>query len=154
MALATGSQTIFARLPIPPPQSHSNRCTYPHYVQAVYFDVLSALDKASLAVLQVPKLPTFSWHRDPKPSQRQNMAYPLLRLLLLHKILCSSVRSVVACWPCLWPLPTRTFHVPTCLCSCCKVVIATVPQVALRQMQHVAHLPSHIDALFSATAST
>jgi hypothetical protein len=47
---------------------------YPNYDQAVYFDVLSALDKASLVVLQMTKFtPSFK-------TPRNLMAYPLLCL--------------------------------------------------------------------------
>jgi hypothetical protein len=72
------------------------------------------------------------------------------KLLVFHKILCSCVLSVVACWPRMWPQTSRTLHVPTCpcLCSCHKVLIATVPQDALGQMQHLTYLQNRVDALF------
>jgi hypothetical protein len=82
----------------------------PNYLKVLYFDVLSALDKASLSVHQVATFNPFTWH----PSQTQATLWTTTCFASLpneapisYKILCACAFSVVKWLPCMWPQNQR-----------------------------------------------
>jgi hypothetical protein len=120
----------------------------------VYLDIVPALDKASLPLLQIAKFTPTSRQQHPKskPPYSVPPASPPLptKLPLLRNILFTCILSVVPCWPCMWPQPTRTFHAHSPMFS---------PQGAychysLDQMQNLGYIQNRINALSTATAST
>jgi hypothetical protein len=66
----------------------------------MYFGVLPALDKESLAVLQKAKLTPFSWHQHPKPSHVK--AYSLLCLPAVCPSFASDVSPSMGCSKAPW----------------------------------------------------
>jgi hypothetical protein len=110
------------------------------------------LTREALRCFRWPNSPPFSGHQHHKTKPPLGLSSATLpcpmNLLLFHKILCAFVLSVVTFWPCMWPQATQTCHVPVCLCSCHKALIATGSKEAFEEM-HLAYLQNHIEALLS-----
>jgi hypothetical protein len=122
----------------------------------MYFHDLSALDKATLAVLQTAKFTHIfmaqTLHIQASLRPNPCFAYFPNECPFFCKIWCLCEHSVLACWRLsTWPQSTKTFPAPSCPSQCSRhiALIATVAQRAHKQ-----HSAYCIDAFVLDTANT